>query len=149
MIPASPFFLPTDALPIGLGAIWSHLVNGKDCPIAYASWKLSGNEKNYSQIDREATGIIFGHYCNCVLTCERLILEKSGITEISTGQRRHGPHVKCRNTLYHSSLLYDLMALYVACNPLDYRQLQGCSGKLKGNGVIRHIGISSEDERSS
>ncbi|CAB4068004.1 unnamed protein product [Lepeophtheirus salmonis] len=35
----------------------------KDRPVAYASHKLSCAEKNYSQIDREDTGIICGLEC--------------------------------------------------------------------------------------
>ncbi|QQP56676.1 Uncharacterized protein FKW44_001419, partial [Caligus rogercresseyi] len=58
--PALPLYLTTDASPIGLGAILSNVVDGIDRPIAFASRKLTPAERNYSQIDREATGIIFG-----------------------------------------------------------------------------------------
>eukprot|EP00096_Caligus_rogercresseyi_P008108 TRINITY_DN2646_c0_g2_i2.p1 TRINITY_DN2646_c0_g2~~TRINITY_DN2646_c0_g2_i2.p1 ORF type:complete len:1290 (-),score=97.72 TRINITY_DN2646_c0_g2_i2:320-4189(-) len=58
--PSIPLFLATDASPIGIGAVLSHQIDGMDRPIAFASRKLSKAERNYSQIDREATAIVFG-----------------------------------------------------------------------------------------
>ena len=52
--------LTTDASPVGIAAILSHVVEGKDRPIAYASRSLTDSERNYSQLDREALAIIFG-----------------------------------------------------------------------------------------
>ena len=48
------------ASPIGIAAILSHVVEGKDRPIPYASRSLTDSERNYSQLDREALAIIFG-----------------------------------------------------------------------------------------
>ena len=75
-----PLYLETDASGIGLGvallqthegtACWKDIVpdNTNLCPIAFASKSLSGAEHRYSNIEREALGIIHGlkksyHYC--------------------------------------------------------------------------------------
>lgn len=52
--------LTVDASPTGLGAILSQIEEGKEKPISYASRVLTKAEKNYSQIQKEATAIIFG-----------------------------------------------------------------------------------------
>ncbi|XP_055918403.1 uncharacterized protein K02A2.6-like [Eupeodes corollae] len=56
-----PLFLATDASPNGLGAVISHIdEHQNERPIAFASRTLTNSEKNYSQIDKEATAIIWG-----------------------------------------------------------------------------------------
>lgn len=52
--------LTVDASPTGLGAILAQIENGKERPISFASRVLSKAERNYSQIQKEATAIIFG-----------------------------------------------------------------------------------------
>ncbi|GFS26157.1 polyprotein [Elysia marginata] len=52
--------LTCNASPNGLGAILSHIDENGDRPIAYASRSLNQAEKNYSQLDREGLGVIFG-----------------------------------------------------------------------------------------
>ena len=49
--------LATDASPYGLGAVLSQL---SERPIAFASRSLNHAEKNYSQIDKEALGLVWG-----------------------------------------------------------------------------------------
>ncbi|KAL0902232.1 hypothetical protein ABMA27_000152 [Loxostege sticticalis] len=53
--------LTVDASPTGLGAVLSQICDdGVERPVSYASRTLTLAEKNYSQIQKEATAIIFG-----------------------------------------------------------------------------------------
>jgi hypothetical protein len=64
--PSLPLVLTTDTSPTGLAAVLSHTIGRVEKLIAYASRSLSDSEKNYSQLDREASAIIFGvtHFYN-------------------------------------------------------------------------------------
>ncbi|GFR10294.1 uncharacterized protein K02A2.6 [Trichonephila clavata] len=57
--PSLPLTLASDASPVGIGCILSHVYpDGSERPIAFASRTLSGSEKKYSQIDKEAISIV-------------------------------------------------------------------------------------------
>ncbi len=59
--PAKPIRVACDASPYRLGAVLSHqMPDDTERPIAFASRALSKAEKNYSQIDKEALGLIWG-----------------------------------------------------------------------------------------
>ena len=52
--------LAMDASPTGVGAVLSHEVDGVERPVAFASRTLTKSERNYSQIDKEGLGIVYG-----------------------------------------------------------------------------------------
>ncbi|XP_028042295.1 uncharacterized protein K02A2.6-like [Bombyx mandarina] len=59
--PNANIILTVDASPNGLGAILSQVSSdGQEKPISFASRTLNDAEKRYSQIQKEATAIIFG-----------------------------------------------------------------------------------------
>ena len=50
---------PTDTSPCGLGDMWSHVFeDGSERPVAFTSKSLTHAEKNYSQIGKEALGLV-------------------------------------------------------------------------------------------
>ena len=77
---AKPLYLETDTSGVGLGVALLQMHEGTTCqkdiapdntilhPIAFASKSLTGAEHRYSNIEREAPGILHGlekfhHYC--------------------------------------------------------------------------------------
>lgn len=52
-------WITCDASDYGLGAVLSHVVNGEEKPVSFASRSLSAAERNYGQIEKEALSIVF------------------------------------------------------------------------------------------
>ena len=53
--------MAADASAYGVGAvIWHVMPDDAERPIAYASHTVSQSEQNYTQLEKEALGLIFG-----------------------------------------------------------------------------------------
>ena len=57
--PSLPIIVHTDASPYGVGAVLSHMVNGEERPVCYASRSLTIAERNYGHIEKEGLGLVF------------------------------------------------------------------------------------------
>ncbi|KAJ8882916.1 hypothetical protein PR048_014755 [Dryococelus australis] len=57
--PDLPVQLTCDASPTGIAGILSHIVDGHEHPIAFASRLFTAAGQNYFQLDREALAIVF------------------------------------------------------------------------------------------
>lgn len=57
--PEKEIVVSADAGPYGVGVVMSHIVNGVEKPVLFASSTLSPAEKNYSQPQRKALAVIF------------------------------------------------------------------------------------------
>ena len=57
--PKLPIIVHTDASPYGVGAVLSHLVDGAERPVSYASRTLTVAERNYGHIEKEGLGLVF------------------------------------------------------------------------------------------
>ncbi|KAJ8871342.1 hypothetical protein PR048_027659 [Dryococelus australis] len=56
--PDLPVQLACDASPTGIAGVLSHIVDGHEHPIAFASRSLTAAKQNYSQLDKEALDIL-------------------------------------------------------------------------------------------
>lgn len=57
--PDKDIILASDASPYGLGCVLSHEIHKKEKPVRFGSCSLTDAEKNYSQLHREALGIVY------------------------------------------------------------------------------------------
>ncbi|XP_065190696.1 uncharacterized protein K02A2.6-like [Sycon ciliatum] len=57
--PKLPIIVSCDASPYGIGAVLSHVVNGEEHPVIFASRTLSSAERNYAQIEKEGLAMVF------------------------------------------------------------------------------------------
>src|SRR5436305_13410259 len=79
------FILQTDASTLGLGAILSQEIDGKDKPIAYASCQTSQTEAKYGATQLETLAVVwamkhFRHYLAGALF--RLIIDHAALSSL-------------------------------------------------------------------
>ncbi|KAJ8884217.1 hypothetical protein PR048_016074 [Dryococelus australis] len=77
--PDLPVQLVCDASPTGIAGVLSHIVDGHEHIIAFASRSLTAAEQNYSQLDRVALAIVFIYLFDCHL---KLVTENQPLTRI-------------------------------------------------------------------
>ncbi|KAJ8877345.1 hypothetical protein PR048_021799 [Dryococelus australis] len=51
-----------DTSPFGVGATLSHVIDGVEKPVLFASITLTPTQRNYSQLDKEALALLKGVY---------------------------------------------------------------------------------------
>lgn len=56
--PDKPIVITTDASSYGVGAVMSHIINGDEKPVMFASSSLNAAQKNYSSLHREGLAIV-------------------------------------------------------------------------------------------
>ena len=57
--PTLPIKVAADASAYGVGAVLSHVIDGNERPIAFASRTLTSSEHNYAQVEKEGLALIF------------------------------------------------------------------------------------------
>ena len=64
--PQLPISVVVDNSSYGLGAVLTHVIDGQERPVCFASRSLLPAERNYPQVEREALAIVFGlkHFHN-------------------------------------------------------------------------------------
>lgn len=112
--PAIPIVLTTDASPTGIAVVLSHITEGMERPIAYATRSLTASERNYSQLDREAFALIFVviHFCNYLYgTHFELVTDNEPISRIFH-HKKSLPQMTSARLLRYASFLFDYTVRY-------------------------------------
>jgi hypothetical protein len=105
--PQLPITLATDASPVGVGSVLSHLYpDGTERPIAFASRTLTRTEQKYSQIDKEALAIVWAvQKFYLYLKCRRFTLITDHKPLVAIFGSKRGLPVLAATRLLHYALI--------------------------------------------
>lgn len=105
--PSQEVEVACDAGPEGVAGVLSHRIGNVERPIAFASRALTPAEKNYSQLDREALGIVFSvsHFFPYLFARKfKLITDNSPLTRIFHQNAKLPPMTAARLQRYAAFL---------------------------------------------
>ena len=151
-----PITVACDASPTGLGAVISHIIDGSDRPIMFASRSLTPAEKNYSQLDREALSIVFAldkYYMYIYGRKFTLITDNKPLSRILHQNKKLPPMTAARllrYAAYLSSFDYEVKhRLSKAHANVDYLSRFPVSGRnLQGNQPLLDFELSACHENT-
>lgn len=105
--PGLPIVLTSDASPVGIAAVLSHIIDGQERPVAYVSRSLTASERNYSQLDREALAIIFAvtRFYNYIYGRNFLLVTDNEPLSRIFGHNRASPQMTSARLLRYASFL--------------------------------------------
>lgn len=102
-----PITLATDASPVGVGCILSHVFpDGTERPIAFASRTLTRTEQRYPQIDEEALAIVWTvQKFYLYLKCRRFVLITNHKPLVAIFGLKRGIPILASTRLLHYALI--------------------------------------------
>ena len=121
--PDLPLILATDASPHGLSGVLSHqMPDGAERPIMYLSRTLSKAEQNYSQLDKEATAVVWALkkvFQYCYGRQFTLVIDNRPLMSIFSPEKSMPPLVAARMLRYAqflSGFSYNIVCKHSAEN---------------------------------
>ena len=93
-----PFSIFTDSSDYSVGACLTQPINGRECPVAFASCKLTATQQRWATVEKEAYAALWSEY-------NVTVLPKIQCLNFSKDHRRHRPLFDSSPTLLSCSEL--------------------------------------------